>query len=201
MVRAVLVQIIFRFIIVLALFAVSTARIHADTRYQRGPFTASEAPIAPEWTISKWIKGPETTLEDLQGQIVVIDFFQLWCPGCNHFSIPLMSHWEDVFSEEIKSQKLKLISIHTVFEGHDYQNNRRLEAYVKEKKMRHPVAVDLLPAGSRLPQTMIDYDTRGTPEMAIIDKNGRIRFQKLGSFDIEWATGFIRNLLEEAISG
>lgn len=192
---------VFRFAIVLTLLAASTATLWADTRYQRGPFTASQAKVAPEWTISKWIKGPETTLEDSRGQVVVIDFFQLWCPGCNRFSIPLMAHWEEEFSEEIRSGRLKLISIHTVFEGHEYQNNNRLKKFVEEKKMRHPVAVDFLPAGSRLPQTMIDYDTRGTPEMSFIDRNGRIRFQKLGSFDVEWATGFIRGLLEESVQG
>lgn len=192
---------VFRFVIVLTLLAVSSVTVRADTRYQRGPFPAAEAPAAPEWTISKWIQGPETTLQGSQGQVVIIDFFQLWCPGCNQFSIPLMAYWEDTFSEEISSGKLKLISIHTVFEGHNYQSDSRLEKFVVEKKMRHPVAVDFLPAGSRLPKTMIDYKTRGTPEMSFIDKNGRIRFQKLGSFDVEWATGYIRQLLEEVTLG
>jgi len=195
------VRTVFRFILLLTLLAATTSVLRADTRYQRGPFTASQAKAAPEWTISKWIRGPQTTLEESRGQVVVIDFFQLWCPGCNHFSIPLMAHWEEEFANEIKDGKLKLISIHTVFEGHEYQNNTRLEKYVKEKKMRHPVAVDFRPPGSRLPQTMIDYDTRGTPEMSFIDKNGRIRFQKLGSFDVEWATGFIRDLLKETTQG
>lgn len=197
----VLVHTVFRVIIVVTLLAASSAIVQADARYQRGPFSATQAPAAPEWTISKWIQGPETTLEESQGQVVIIDFFQLWCPGCNQFSIPLMAYWEETFSKEIASGKLKLISIHTVFEGHTYQTDSRLEKFVVEKKMRHPVAVDFLPAGSRLPKTMIDYQTRGTPEMSFIDKKGRIRFQKLGSFDVEWATGYIRQLLEEATLG
>ncbi|MEM7173138.1 MAG: TlpA disulfide reductase family protein [Pseudomonadota bacterium] len=173
----------------------------ADARYQRGPFTAAEAAPAPEWVVSEWIRGPESSLAELKGQVVVIDFFQLWCPGCNRFSIPLMGEWEKVFAQEIASGQLTLISIHTVFEGHDYQTPERLKDYVKEKDMRHPVAVDNLSPGNRLPDSMLLFDTRGTPEMAIIDKAGRIRFQKLGSFDPNWATGFIRDLLAEPLEG
>lgn len=190
-----------RFVVAVTFLICSLVGASADARYQRGPFSASEAKPAPEWTVSKWIRGPETTLAALKGQVVVIDFFQLWCPGCNQFSIPLMSHWEKEFAGEIKANKLKLISIHTVFEGHSYQTDERLEKFVAEKKMQHPVAVDFRANGSRLPKTMIEYNTRGTPEMAIIDKEGRIRFQKLGSFDPNWATGFIRQLLQEPATG
>ena len=35
---------------------------------------------APEWAISEWINSNGLTLAGLRGKIVVIDFFQLWCP-------------------------------------------------------------------------------------------------------------------------
>ena len=180
------------------LLAVTAQSGSAENRYQRGPFTAAEAIQAPEWVVSEWIRGPETSLAALKGQVVVIDFFQLWCPGCNRFSIPLMSHWEKHFAAEIADEKLALISIHTVFEGHSHQTNERLRDYVAEKNMQHPVAVDNQTPENRLPDSMILYATRGTPEMAIIDKAGRIRFQKLGAFDPDWATAFIRELMAEA---
>jgi len=41
------------------------------------------------------------------------------------------------------------------------------------------------------------YRTRGTPEIAIMDKNGYIRFQKFGGFDPEPVEHFIRQLLKE----
>ena len=184
-------------LVMFGLLALSVQSGMADSRYQRGPFTAAEAIPAPEWVVSEWIRGPETSLAALKGQVVVIDFFQLWCPGCNRFSIPLMSQWEELFAAEIAAGELALISIHTVFEGHDYQTNERLKDYVVEKNMQHPVGVDNQTPGNRLPDSMILYATRGTPEMAIIDKAGRIRFQKLGAFDADWATAFIRELLAE----
>ncbi len=45
---------------------------------------------APDWEISEWINSEPLSLSGLKGKVIVIDFFQLWCPGCNSFSIPLM---------------------------------------------------------------------------------------------------------------
>jgi hypothetical protein len=33
---------------------------------------------APEWIISEWINGPGVTLGELKGQVVIVEFFQLW---------------------------------------------------------------------------------------------------------------------------
>ena len=171
--------------------------VSAQSPYQIGPFTKQNAPQAPAWHISKWIKGPGKNFKDLKGQVVVIDFFQLWCPGCNKFSIPLMAFWEKEFAAEIDQKKLYLVSIHTVFEGHSYQTNKRLKKFIEEKKFNHPVGVDFQVPGKRFPDTMGLYRTRGTPEMAIIDKDGKLRFQQFGHFNPQWATTFIRQLLIE----
>ena len=149
---------------------------------------------APEWVISEWINSTGLALEDLQGKVVVIDFFQLWCPGCNKFSIPLMEKWKQKY---INRKDIQLIGIHTVFEGHSQQTPERLRQYVKEKNITYPIGIDKYVSSQRLPETMIRYHTRGTPEMAIIDKNGRIRFQHFGSFNPDAVEELINNLLNE----
>lgn len=153
---------------------------------------------APEWIISEWINGPGTTLQALRGQVVVIDFFQLWCPGCNSFSILLMHHWEEVFADEIKAGRIKFVSIHTVFEGHDYQNPDKLKRFLKRKKINHLVGVDRHAPGQRVPRTMRLYGTMGTPEMAFIGPKGMVRFQEFGGFDVRPAEELLRQLLAEA---
>ncbi len=45
---------------------------------------------------------------------------------------------------------------------------------------------------------MLAYNTRGTPETAVIDKNGIIRFQDFGFFDYEKVKTMISELLSEA---
>lgn len=119
-------------------------------------------------------------LRDMRGKVIIVNFFQMWCPGCNNFSIPLMSRWEEIYKDQ---GGLVLISIHTVFEGHAYPTLAALKGYIKEKGIRHPVGIDAYGAGSAIPITMRKYKTGGTPCISIIDKGGNIRFQKLGSFD------------------
>ncbi len=162
------------------------------------PGIALESPRkAPEWQISEWINSPALTVEALKGKVIIIDFFQLWCPGCNSFSIPLMNHWEQVFKKEAADDHLVFVSIHTVFEGHSYQNPKRLRNFLKEKNIHHAVGIDLQIKGKWLPETMRLYKTRGTPEMAIIDKKGQIRFQNFGFFEPKDGEHIIRTLLKE----
>lgn len=156
---------------------------------------------APQWKVSEWLNGDGGNIDSLKGKVIVIDFFQLWCPGCNKFSIPLMEHWEKkVYADEVGAGRLVFISIHTVFEGHNYQTTKRLKRFVKEKGMTHPVGVDLHMSGSRLPETMRLYQTRGTPEMAMVDKEGNIRFQQFGFFEPSQGRHVIDTLLGEQTS-
>ncbi len=149
---------------------------------------------APEWVVSEWINSDGLTLAGLRGKVVIIDFFQLWCPGCNKFSGPLMEKWNQQYSNR---KDIQLVGIHTVFEGHSQQTPKRLRQYVKEKDIAYPVGVDDHVSDRRLPETMIRYHTRGTPEMAIIDKSGKVRFQHFGSFDSGVAEKLINTLLNE----
>jgi len=152
---------------------------------------------APEWEISEWINSEPLSIAALKGKVIVIDFFQLWCPGCNSFSIPLMHHWEQVFEKEATEGRIAFVSIHTVFEGHAFQTPKRLRRFLKKKGINHAVGIDRHIDGKRLPETMRRYNTMGTPEMAIIDKRGIIRLQRFGFFEPAHSEGLIHTLLEE----
>ena len=157
----------------------------------------AQALKAPQWEISEWINTSGTNIDALRGKVVVIDFFQLWSPGCNKFTIPLIKQWQKTFAAEVKAGRLVFVSIHTVFEGHEYQNLKRLKSFVKRKRITHPVGNDRHVNGDRIPSTMRLYQTRGTPEIAIIDKEGYIRFQKFGYFEPAFGEKIIRVLLSE----
>ncbi|PUB80353.1 MAG: hypothetical protein DBO99_01125 [gamma proteobacterium symbiont of Ctena orbiculata] len=163
-----------------------------------GQVYAVEGQAAPEWRISEWLNGDGTRVKALRGKVVVVDFFQLWCPGCNHFSVPLMAKWEEKYADQAAAGDIVFLSIHTVFEGHKYQTPERLRDYVRKKGIRHPVGIDLHLPGEEIPETMRRYRTRGTPEMAIIDRKGIVRFQRFGGFDPEIGERLIDRLLEES---
>lgn len=153
---------------------------------------------APEWDVSEWLNGDGGSVEALRGSVIVVDFFQLWCPGCISFSIPLMNQWEADFAAEAKTGQVAFVSIHTVFEGHGYQTPERLKRFIRKKKILHPVGIDRHRDGNHVPETMRRYRTRGTPEMAIIDKAGMIRLQEFGYFDPAMGKDLIHRLLTEA---
>lgn len=82
--------------------------------------------------------------------MVVLELFQLWCPGCNAFSIPLITRWsQETFVEE---PGIAFVSVHTVFEGHDVQTNDRLSRFLVAKHMHQPVAVDRHRGGDPIAQ-------------------------------------------------
>ena len=178
------------------LSVISILFLAAETAHAR-PSSQPVPRPAPQWEVSEWINSDGFQLSDLKGKVVVIDFFQLWCPGCNAFSIPLVKFWHKVFAKEIAAGAMQFVSIHTVFEGFAYQTPQRLKGFLKRKKINRPVGLDRAIKGQRLPQTMVRFGTMGTPEIAIIDKLGVIRFQEFGGFHAERAQALIRRLLRE----
>ncbi len=151
---------------------------------------------APEFAISEWINTDQPiTVESLRGKVVLIHFFQLWCPGCNRFSIPLFQRWNEKYGGR---DDVTVVSIHTVFEGHDAQNPARLRDFVRERGITHPVGVDAYDTPQRgTPVTMRRYRTGGTPHVAIVDKAGQLRFTHFGGFEPEPVERFIDRLLAE----
>ncbi len=148
---------------------------------------------APELVISEWINdAPPSTLGDMRGNVIVINFFQMKCLGCKTFSIPLMFYWEKKYNER---DDIIFISIHTVFEDHQHQKPSLLKEFVRQKGITHPVGVDTLEPGESIPVTMNRFKNGGTPCITIIDKKGSIRFKQLGNFDVDAASELIDTLL------
>ena len=149
---------------------------------------------AEPWKVEEWLNADPGRLSSHLGKIVLIDFFQLWCPACNDFSIPLFQEWEEKFG--IRDDVL-IISIHTVFEGHEVQTPDRLRQFVAEKGITHPVGIDSYRPGAIVPRTMDLYKTGGTPHVAFIDKDGKLVFSHFGRFEPAPVERFITRLLEE----
>ncbi len=150
---------------------------------------------APDWTVSRWINADPGRLSDLRGKVVLIEFFQLWCPASNRFSLPLFRRWEELYADR---EDIALVSIHTVFEGHDVQTPERLEQFVRDWGLRHPVGIDAYAdPRATAPQTMERFATEGTPQIAIVDKFGMLRYSHFGEFDPRPVESFIERLAQE----
>ncbi|MCH9648884.1 MAG: redoxin domain-containing protein [Deltaproteobacteria bacterium] len=132
---------------------------------------------APELYTSEWLNTDHPySLRDLRGKVVVIEAFQMLCPGCVSHGLPQAGRIADVFSPD----DVAVIGLHCVFEHHDVQGRREaLQAFLHEYKIDFPVAIDE-PSDHRVPKTMAAYQLRGTPTLLLIDREGRLRKKAFG---------------------
>lgn len=131
---------------------------------------------APALKVSQWFNTPrDLSLEDPQGKVVVIEAFQMLCPGCVAHGLPQAQALRQAFPED----QLAVIGLHSVFEHHAAMTPVALEAFLHEYRITFPVGVDQAGSGP-LPQTMAAYEMQGTPTLILIDKQGRRRAQYFG---------------------
>ena len=117
------------------------------------------------------------TLESLSGRVVVIEAFQMLCPGCVSHGLPQAVRVAETFG----SDDVCVLGLHTVFEHHAAQGTvEALAAFLHEYRISFPVAIDAPSGNGGPPKTMTAYDMQGTPTLLLLDRNGRIRKQYFG---------------------
>jgi peroxiredoxin len=134
--------------------------------------------LAPELTVSQWFNTDQPiTLQSLRGKVVVIEAFQMLCPGCVAHGIPQASNIAAAFS----SDDVTVLGLHTVFEHHEAMTPVSLKAFLHEYRVRFPVGIDEPSESHPTPITMTTYALRGTPSMIILDREGVIRAHTFGA--------------------
>lgn len=134
---------------------------------------------APELDVAEWLNTPEPIqLADLRGKVVVVEAFQMLCPGCTQIALPQFARVQEQFSAD----DVAVIGLHTVFEHHQAQGSRAaLEAFLHEYRYTFPVGIDRPDESGRgPPTTMRAYNMQGTPTLILIDRDGRLRRQAFG---------------------
>jgi hypothetical protein len=131
---------------------------------------------APELDVQEWLNVESApTLAAMRGRVVVLEAFQMLCPGCVHHGLPQAQRVARLF----RPTDVQVLGIHTVFEHHEAQGTRAaLAAFLHENRIEFPVAIDR-PTG-RIPATMAAYEMQGTPTLVLIDAAGRRRAQHFG---------------------
>jgi peroxiredoxin len=138
----------------------------------------TERPVAaPELDVIEWINSDPVTLAELHGRVVVLEAFQMLCPGCVHHSIPQAKRIVETFPDD----EVVVLGLHTVFEHHDAMTPVSLRAFAVENRLRFPIAVDRHEDGMPEPVTFSRYHMQGTPTTVLIDRSGRIRDRAFGS--------------------
>ena len=135
---------------------------------------------APALQTSGWLNAPDSfSLGALRGRVVVIEAFQMLCPGCVSHGIPQALRIAEAFDPS----EVAVIGLHTVFEHHAAQGHRAaLEAFAHEYRLQFPIGIDAHDAHGA-PVTMHAYRMQGTPTLVLIDRDGNLRLQHFGRLD------------------
>lgn len=131
----------------------------------------------PEIIAQDWINTPQPlSLDGLRGKIVVIEAFQMLCPGCVSHGLPLAQSIQRTFEPE----RVEVLGLHCVFEHHDAMQKAALEAFAHEYRLTFPIAIDQPSLSNPLPMTMQSWGLRGTPSLLIVGADGAILAHHFG---------------------
>jgi thiol-disulfide isomerase/thioredoxin len=83
---------------------------------------------APLLSVSAWVQGEPVNFDDLSGQVVLVEVFQVNCPGCFLYSLPQAVNLYRKYS----NHGLSVLGIATAFEDFDKNNLENLTRLVEK---------------------------------------------------------------------
>lgn len=132
-------------------------------RNQEGPVTVGET--APNFTLTTF-EGEQISLADLQGKVVVLNFWASWCKPCEEEAAELESAW-----------RIYQPGGEVMFLGVDYVDTEtEAQIYLEKFDVTYPNGPDLR---TKISQA---YRIRGVPETYIIGKDGKLAAFKISPF-------------------
>ena len=154
-----------KFIIVSFLIIITSIVILQDMTLAAGG--TLKTPIqAPEFTHDNkqdWINSTPLSIRNLEGKVVLIDFWTFGCWNC-YRSFP----WLNAMEKRLDKENFQVIGVHTPeFENEKIRKN--IEVKVKEFGLHHPIMVDNDSSYWRA------MNNRYWPAYYILDKKGKIR--------------------------
>lgn len=143
-----------------------------------------DKPPAPPFTLPDG-EGGELSLADLEGKVVVLNFWATWCPPCRKEMPSMQALWET-----LRGDSFELLAVN-VGEDDDQVFAFR---YSFEPPLEFPIVID---ADSEVTGR---YPVTGLPTTFVVDKQGRLVYRAVG--EREWqADGIIdliRQLMDES---
>ncbi|HEY2867641.1 MAG TPA: TlpA disulfide reductase family protein [Pyrinomonadaceae bacterium] len=120
--------------------------------------------------------GEISSLADLRGKVVLLDFWATWCGPCVE-AFPAMQEWKSDFGPQ-GFVILGLTRYYGLAAGMPADRDSELK-YVKDFAASHGVSYDLLMAKDET--NHLAYGAAGIPTVALIDRKGVVRYLESGT--------------------
>lgn len=135
--------------------------------------------LAPEFTLPLF-NGGEFTLSEMQGKVVVVNFWASWCIPCRDEAPFLERAWQRYRDQGV------------VFIGIDYlDTDKEAQAFLQEFGITYPNGPDIGTEISR------QYRITGVPETFFVAKDGRLGDMEIGPLTEARLVSAIETLLQE----
>jgi thiol-disulfide isomerase/thioredoxin len=148
-------------------------------------YKSSESAAAPELAAGEWINSEPLKLNDLRGRVVLIEFWTFGCINCRN-TLPFVKSWHDRY----RDKGLTVIGVHSP-EFDEEKNVEHLRREVSSLGIRYPVVTD------NEYKTWHGYKVEAWPTVFLLDKQGRIRWTRVGEGDYDETERLIEKLLAE----
>jgi thiol-disulfide isomerase/thioredoxin len=166
-----------------------------------GTLGKSAAPL----DVETWLNGDPITAEEVQGKVVLLDFWAVWCAPCVA-NLPRLNEWQSKYGE-------KGLVIVGLTRYHNYswdeaaerpveslravsaeEEQEMLARFAEHHKMQHRIAIQ---TGDALEE---HYQAATIPHMVLIDRAGKVRLYRVGGSeqDAQEIEAAIRDLLGES---
>lgn len=139
------------------------------------------------------LHGEKVSLNSLKGKVVVLDFWATWCQPCKN-SFPGMKAAQEMYAND---KDVKFLFMNTWERDKNYKEN------VAQFLTKNNYPFEVLYDDQKDPQTgeliAAKYGVKGIPAKFIIDKDGNIRYQLVGSSpQIDYIKTEMKELIEAA---
>ena len=161
--------------------------IHRERMSAAKPVDSLVGKPAPDWDIDAWANTVGVTRESFKGQVVLLDFWAMWCGPCIA-TFPHLREWREEFGDDgfeivgvtqyynfLWDEELNRAS-RAEDEISPADERETLAKFLEHHQLEHPVLVT--PKGSEM---SAQYGVRGIPHVVLIDRDGVVQLVKTGA--------------------
>jgi thiol-disulfide isomerase/thioredoxin len=140
---------------------------------------------APDITNETWLNSAPLHLSGLKGKVVMVEFWTFGCYNCRNVEL-YVKQWHQKYADK----GLVIIGVHSPEFSYEH-DFAKVKEYIRDHDIRFPIPID------NDFSTWNRYANRYWPAMYLIDKQGVIRYVRIGEGGYQETEQLIRNLLVE----